>query len=232
MMLLRERPLCGKDLMRELKIRSPGTIYPALDELKKKEMIDFRLETSGAVRKKNYDLTAKGKKYLNDSMTTSAKMFCCNPSLYVETVMRDAKGIIDIKRHQKVLSTLEFVGLRGFLNGAEVTYASEPNEIAGQYDVILTFTGVTCLIGRKEEDLVSYFALLRPNLRRGGQVLVVEIEKTDNLFARIFFEDIRKMSKQPGLRSDELEEVLLTAGFQNVRVVSKSGLLYGLAKGE
>jgi DNA-binding PadR family transcriptional regulator len=230
MMLLREKPLCGKDLMKELRIKSPGTIYPALEELKRKEMIDFRLETSGAVRKKIYDLTAKGKKYLRESMTSSAKMFCCDPSLYVETVLRDAKGIIDIKRHQKVMSTLDYVDLRRFLNGADVTYASELDKIVDQYDVILTFTGVGCLIGGEQKNLAQYFASLRPKLRKGGQILVVEIERTDNLFARIFFEDIRKMSKQPGMSSKDLEGILSLAGFNNVVVISKSGLLYGLAR--
>ena len=47
MMLLRERSLCGKDLMTELRIKSPGTIYPALEELKRKQMIDFRLDGRG-----------------------------------------------------------------------------------------------------------------------------------------------------------------------------------------
>jgi DNA-binding PadR family transcriptional regulator len=230
MILLRERPLCGKDLMTELKIRSPGTIYPALEELKRKEMIDYRLETSGAVRKKIYDLTTKGKRHLRESMTSSTKMYCCDPSLYFETVLQDAKEILNIKRHQKVLSTLEHVDLRGVLNGAELSYASELDEIAGQYDIILSFTGVGCLIGGEQRDLPKYFASLRPKLRAGGQILVVEIEKTDNLFARIFFEDIRKMSKLPGMTSDELKSILSSACFKNVVIVSRSGLLYGLAR--
>jgi DNA-binding PadR family transcriptional regulator len=230
MILLREQSLCGKDLMKELRIKSPGTIYPVLEELKKKEMIDFRLETSGAVRKKIYDLTSKGKKVLRESMTSSVKMFCCDPSLYAETVLRDAKEIINIKKHQKVLSTLDFVDLRGFLNGADVTYESELDEIVDQYDVILTFTGVGCLIGREQKDIAEYFASLLPKLREKGQILVVEIERTDNLFARIFFENIRNMSKQPGMSSKELEGILKSAGFNSVVVAPRSGLLYGLAK--
>jgi DNA-binding PadR family transcriptional regulator len=230
MMLLRERSLCGKDLMGELRIKSPGTIYPALEELKRKGMIDFRLEISGAVRRKTYDLTDSGRKHLRDSMSSSVKMFCCDISLYAETVLRDAKGIIEVRKHQKVLSTLDFVDLRGFLNGADVTYASELDMIVDQYDVILTFTGVSCLIGRKEKDLTKYLASLRPKLREEGQILVVEIERTDNLFARIFFEDIRKMSRQPGMSSKELEGILSLAGFNHVMVLSKSGLLYGLAR--
>jgi len=218
--------------MKELGIKSPGTIYPALEELKRKEMIDFHLETMGAVRKKTYDLTVKGKMYLRESMTSSAKMFCCDTSLYVETVLRDAKGIIDIKRHQKVMSTLDYIDLRGFLNGADVTYITEVDKTTGQYDVILSFTGVGCLIGRGQKNLPQYFASLRPKLREGGQLLVVEIERTDNLFARIFFKDIRSMSKPPGMSSKELEDILSIAGFNNVVVTPKSGLLYGLAKSD
>lgn len=232
MILLREKPLCGKDLMKELGIKSPGTIYPALEELKRKEMIDFRLETVGAVRKKIYDLTAKGKKYLHESMTSSARMFCCDPSLYVETIIGDVKEIIDIRRHQKVLSTLDLIDLRRFLNGADVAYVTEPGKVADQYDVILSFTGVGCLIGGMQKDLPQYFASLRPKLRKGGQLLAVEIERTDNLFARIFFKDIRSLSSPPGMSSGELEGILSMAGFNNVAVMSRSGLLYGLARSD
>jgi len=232
MILLRERPLCGKDLMKELEIKSPGTIYPALEELKKKELIDFHLETTGAVRKKIYELTGKGKKYLRESMTSSAKMFCCDTSLYIETIIRDAKEIIDIKRHQKVLSTLDYVDLSGFLNGADVTYMTEPVKIADKYDVILSFTGVGCLIGGAQKDLPKYFASLSPMLKNGGQLLVVEIERTDNLFARIFFKDFRSMPKPPGMSSGELEDILSMAGYDHVAVTSKSGLLYGLARSD
>jgi DNA-binding PadR family transcriptional regulator len=230
MILLRERSLCGKDLMNELGLKSPGTIYPVLEELRRKEMIDFQLETLGAIRKKTYDLTAKGKKYLRESMTSSAKMFCCDSSLYIETVLRDAKGIIDIRRHQKVLSTLDYVDLRRFLNGADVTYSTDVDDMGDRYDVILSFTGVGCLIGRTQKDLPQYFASLRSKLRKGGQLLVVEIERTDNLFATIFFKDIRNMSKLPGMSSKELEDILSKAGFNHVVISPKSGLLYGLAR--
>jgi hypothetical protein len=84
-------------------------------------------------------------------------------------------------------------------------------------------------MGRNESDLSDYLASLRPKLRTGGQILVVEIERTDYMFARIFFEDIRKISKPPGMSSKELENTFSRAGFDHVTVLSKSGLLYGLA---
>ena len=69
-------------------------------------------------------------------------------------------------------------------------------------------------------------------IRLNRQNLAVEIERTDNLFARIFFEDIRKMSKQPGMTSDELRGILSLAGLNHVVIVAKSGLLYGLARND
>lgn len=230
MLLLREKPLCGKDLMKELGIKSPGTIYPALEELKKKEMIDFQLETAGAVRKKTYDLTARGKKYLRESMTSSARMFCCDTSLYVETILRDVNSIIDIRRHHKVLSTLEHVDLSKHLNGADVTYVKELEKVEDRSDIVLSFTGVGCLIGEGQKNLPQYFASLRPKLKKGGQLLVIEIERTDNLFATIFFKEIRSISRPPGMSSEELEGVLSKAGFKDVVIMAKSGLLYGLAR--
>jgi DNA-binding PadR family transcriptional regulator len=230
MILLRERPMCGKDLMKELGIKSPGTIYPALEELKKKKLVDVHLEITGAIRKKIYNLTPNGKDHLHESMTSSAKMFCCDPSLYVETILRDMRGMVDIRKHQKILSTLDFADLRGSLNGADVTFESDAGKISGKYDVILTFTGMGCLIGTAQKDLEKYFTALRPMLRKEGRLLVVEIERTDNIFVRILFDDIRKSSKQPGMSPKELESILSMAGFDDVAVIPKSGLLYGLAR--
>jgi hypothetical protein len=60
--------------------------------------------------------------------------------------------------------------------------------------------------------------------------MAVEIKRTDNPFAKILFDDIRKMSKQNGMSSEELEAALSRAGFDEVKVTSKSGLPYGLAR--
>ena len=79
MMLLREEQLCGVDLMKRLRIKSPGTIYPVLDVLQTKGLIDFKVETKDATRKKIYFLTEIGLQNYDDHLTSSVK-FCCDTS--------------------------------------------------------------------------------------------------------------------------------------------------------
>jgi DNA-binding PadR family transcriptional regulator len=229
LMILRYNPQCGKDLMNELRLKSPGTIYPVLDELRKKELIDYHLEISGSVRKKNYELTEKGRRFVRESLMSSAKMFCCDISLYADTVFNDAMEVLPVKKHQKVLCTLEYGELRRFLGGADITYTSEIETISDDFDVILSFPGVGCLLGRENADLKDQVGTLFKRLRAGGSMLVVEIERTENLFARIFFEDIRKLSGPPGITSEELGAILDSVGLRNVNIFKKSGLLYAVA---
>ncbi|OPY31782.1 MAG: Transcriptional regulator PadR-like family protein [Methanomassiliicoccales archaeon PtaU1.Bin124] len=228
MLLLNGRSMYGKEMMKELKLKSPGTIYPVLDDLTAKGLIHFHVEISGSVRKKIYDLTPKGKKQLRASITSTAKLFCCDLSLYLDTIMRDARPMVDIKKHEKVYSTLDLVDMRGLTNGAEIVYPST-GRTGEKFDAVLTFTGINCLMGEKKVDIIAHLRSVRSLLRNNGRLLVVEIERTDNLFARIFFNDVSKLSKLPGTTVAELEMALISAGFDRPKVVSKSGLVYGLA---
>ncbi len=230
LMLLNYKPQCGKDLMNELGLRSPGTIYPVLDELRKKNLIDYRQEASGSVRRKTYELTAKGKSYVRGSLLNSAKMFCCDASLYVDTILHDAREVIDVKRNQKVLCTVETESVRRFLSEADVTYTPEIEAITDMYDIILAFPGIGCMVGKENIALPSYLGTLCRRLKSGGSILVVEIEKTDNLFAKIFFQDIRKLKKSPGMSPEGLSNVLNSVGLKTIDIKRKSGLLYAVAR--
>ena len=71
--LIAKKNMSGEDLREELKKRkgtkpSPGTIYPALKELKEKGLIKSEAG--------KYSLTLKGKKALNDSLNDFFEMFC------------------------------------------------------------------------------------------------------------------------------------------------------------
>lgn len=83
---LGKRSMTGVQLAEELKARkgskpSPGTIYPALKELKENGFIKSN-------NSKSYSLTTKGKKELNDACSQFSKMFydmkdmckCCSKS--------------------------------------------------------------------------------------------------------------------------------------------------------
>lgn len=72
--LIHKRPMTGADLTGELLKRkgtppSPGTIYPALKYLRKKQLVKTD-------QKKAYVLTAKGRKELHELSRTFFSIFC------------------------------------------------------------------------------------------------------------------------------------------------------------
>ncbi len=229
MMLLREEQLCGVDLMKRLRIKSPGTIYPVLDVLRTKGLIDFKVETKGAVRKKVYFLTEVGTQKTRDHLTSSVK-YCCDTSEHVNKILEIVGGLIEINRKEKVLSTLDHDELKRFLKGADVTYSSDLQVSANTFDKALSFLGVGCLIGNETSDIANYVSQLYLSLKKGGVLLAIETEKTDSMFSQILFEDVFGLKEPPGLHPDELRAVLEKTGFANVSVTAKMGLLYAVAQ--
>ncbi len=228
MMLLREEQLCGVDLMKRLRIKSPGTIYPVLDVLRTKGLIDFKVEANGATRKKIYFLTELGIEKMHDHLTSSVK-FCCDTSNYVNKILENVKSLIEIKRREKVLSTLDHDELKLFLKGADATYSSDLKVSANTFDTAMSFLGVGCLIGKKD-DITNCVNQLYASLKKGGRLLAIETEKTDNMFSQILFEDVFGLNETPGLHKEELRAILEKAGFTDVSVTSKMGLLYAVAR--
>lgn len=86
------------------------------------------------------------------------------------------------------------------------------------------------MIGKKNVDITDYMKRLYKSLNRGGFLLAVEIEKTDNLFSQILFEDIFGLKDPPGLQTEELKSILEKNGFATTTVTSKNGLLYAVAQ--
>ncbi|MCW4001297.1 MAG: PadR family transcriptional regulator [Candidatus Bathyarchaeota archaeon] len=229
MMLLREEQLCGVDLMKRLHLKSPGTIYPVLDNLRTKGLVDFKVEVNGATRKKIYFLTELGTKKMRNHLTSSMK-FCCDTSNYVNKILENVQNLIQIERHEKVLSTLDHDELKRFLKGADVTYSSDLQVPAGTFDTALSFIGVGCLIGNDASDITDCVGKLFASLRKGGRLLAIETEKSDNMFSQILFEDVFGLSEPPGLSREALGQVLEHAGFKDISVASKMGLLYATAQ--
>jgi DNA-binding PadR family transcriptional regulator len=229
MMALRTEPLCGVDLMERLKIRSPGTIYPALDELRVKALIDYEVETEGATRRKRYFLTEKGNRRFKEHLAHSARMFCCDYSLHINKIIKNLGEIVEVAPHEKVLCTLEYDGLKRMLRGGDVTYSSDVDVPAGSFDSALSLLGVGCLMGGEAEDIKDYVGRLHRCLRRGGRLVAIEIEKTDNIFNGIFFEDIVGLKEAPGQTREDLDGILSECGFTNIKTVSRAGMLYSVS---
>jgi len=229
MMILKNEELCGVDIMNRLNIKSSGTIYPVLEELRNRQLVDYRLESVGATRKKIYFLTKTGRERLREHLVNSARKFCCDASLYIKTILKNMREMADIKQHQKILCTLEYEEVKRFLRGADVTFSYDLNVPSDTYDLALSFLGVGCLIGKETAGVTEYVNRIHRSLKKGGSLLAIEIEKTDNMFAKIFFEDIAGLKQLPGLQREELEGVLRRTGFKATEVRSKSGLLYAVS---
>jgi len=228
-MLLRDQQLCGVDLMKRLRIKSPGTIYTVLDVLKTKGIIDFKVETARATLKKIYFLTETGAKKVHDHLSSSVK-YCCDTSSYVNTILNTVRELVKIKRQDKVLSTLDHDEIKRFLKGTDVTYSNDLQVPRNSFDMALSFLGVGCLIGRETSDIADHVRQLYLSLKKGGLLLAIEAEKTDNMFIQILFEDMLGLKDSPGLNQVELRGILEKAGFTNLSVTAKMGLLYALAQ--
>lgn len=229
MMILKDEALCGVDIMNRFKIKSPGTIYPVLESLRKRRLVDYRVEAIGATRKKIYFLTKTGRQQIREHLVRSARMFCCDASLHINRILENVKALVGIKRDQKILCTLEFDEVKRFLRGVNVTFSYDLNVPPNTFDFALSFLGVGCLIGKETADVTDYISKLYRSLKKGGVLLAIEVEKTDNMFAKILFEDIFGLKESPGLQKWELENILEKIGFKNAKAMSKSGLLYALS---
>lgn len=230
MRILKDEALCGVDIMNRLNLKSPGTIYPVLKVLRERGLVDYKVEVLGATRKKVYSLTEAGRQQIREGFIRSAKVYCCDASLLLNRTLKTIEELVKIKRHQKVLCTLESDGLRRFLRGADVTFSYDLNVSPGTYDLALSFVGVGCFIGKETADITDYISRLYTSLKKGGYLLAIEVEKTDNMFASTFFEDIVGLKEPPGLQREELEGILERVGFNGTKVISKSGLLYAVSQ--
>lgn len=229
MMILRDEQLCGVDLMKRLRIRSPGTIYPVLEVLRKKGLIEFKVETTGIARKKVYFLTSLGLQKIRDHLNSSVK-FCCDISNHISKLLETMQTLVEVKRHQKVLCTLDHQEMKRFLKGADTTFSSDLKVPSNTYDMALSFLGVGCLIGKEPSDITDYVNQLYISLKKDGLLLAIEIEKTDNMFSQILFDDIFGLREPAGLHQNELRAILEKTGFTNLSVTTKMGLLYAVAQ--
>ena len=230
MRILKDEALCGVDIMDRLNLKSPGTIYPVLKVLRKRGFVDYRVEVLGATRKKVYSLTEAGREQIREGFIRSAKMYCCDASLLLNRTLKTVEGLVEIKRGQKVLCTLESDEVRRFLRGADVTFSYDLSVAPDTYDLALSFLGVGCFIGKETADVTDYISRLYTSLKKGGYLLAIEVEKTDDMFASTFFEDIVGLKEPPGLQREELDGILARAGFNTTEVTSKSGLLYAVSQ--
>ncbi len=230
MLLLREEPMCGVELMRRLNISSPGTIYPALHSLEEKGLIFHEGIRTGAARKKVYRLTQKGAEELNQLLSTWTRLTCCDWSAYIRRFIDVIDRYASIEKGEKILCTLDAELTKEWLKEAEVTYRFDLENLEPEsYDKIISLIGVGTVMEREKTDAIYYLSRLKRALKRGGTLIALEIERTDNLWAERYFVEIMGFREHPGMTADEFREVLEKVGFRDVVVHSAGGLLVSVS---
>jgi hypothetical protein len=107
-----------------------------------------------------------------------------------------------------------------------VTFSHNLSEVEGLYDVVLNFLGAGCILKTTLNEIADYLKSVNELLQNDGTLVCIEIERTDNIFARFFFEKIFGLEVIPGLEKEELRNILEGIGFDDVQVISEEGLLF------
>ncbi|MFX1520984.1 MAG: helix-turn-helix transcriptional regulator [Promethearchaeota archaeon] len=226
LMLLKDETLCGVDIMKKLNNRSAGTIYPVLKTLREKSLINFRVEKSGSTQKKVYSLTETGAKQIKEYLVQSVRTFCCDMSLYVDKILEGIHEFVEIRSDQKIFCTLDYEEGKRFLKGANVTFYNGLAGPSDTFDLVISFIGVGLLLEKESEDIKDYLSRLYGCLKEGGTLLAIEVEKTNNIFANLFFENFIGIEESPGLSKEELKEILEKIEIQEAKIISRAGMLY------
>ncbi len=230
LLCLRENSTYGKDLMQILKIKSPGTIYPALKTLTQKGLIDFKVEKTKTNTKKIYFLSDSGKEELTSYLQNSAQYLISNSSLYINRVLGEIVEFIELENHLKVFCNLDENIAKKYIKHKKITFSKIIDFPIESFDAIICFLGAGLILNQEDDAINSYLETNYAILRKLGRIILIEIEQTDNLFVRILFEDILKEKKRIGLERQKLLDMMIDNGFSPYITKKKSGLIYIEAK--
>lgn len=228
--LLIEGPLAGSDLMKKLSIRSPGTIYPVLKSLREKELIEFASEHVKG--KKPYILSEKGVLELKKIMLGIGRGFYSRylESLAADLVVTLKKMNVTISPKQKVLSTLLYQPIKHWLEKSDATFLPLFEEISGTYDLIVCGGAATLMAyGWRKTEFTNYLFNLVTSLEPGGTFVILENEKTDNIFVDMLFKEILGFNRVTGLSEEEMRNLLESYDLQVSYILSRRGVLLGIA---
>lgn len=218
----------GKDLMNKLNLSSSGTIYPVLKSLKIKGFIEPAPENVSG--KKLYVLSNKGKEQLKIILLgISRRFFAHYVKSYVSFFVDEFADLIPVKPGQKVLCTLDYNSLKQWLTKTDTTYLQILEPPKTVYDLILCNSiGTMILYGWKIDEFTHYFSTLLNSLQSEGTLIMAEIEKTDNMFADMFFKEVLGYGNI-GISKDELRELLESHNLTVHKIYSWKGLLIGFS---
>jgi len=231
MVVLIEGPASGKDLMRKLNLSSPGTIYPVLKALRRDGYIE---KAPGWTRgRKRYILSDKGKEQIKIILLgIGRRYFAHYVDTYVSSVIDELKGIIPINSEKKALfvTMYEHEPVKQWLASTNITYIQIFETPTDTYDLIICcMVGTLMASGWRTGEFSAYLSQIMKSLQSRGTLVMVENEKTDNLYVEIFFKEILGFSKTPGLLKEELRNLFESHNLRVKEILDWRGLLIGVS---
>jgi hypothetical protein len=86
--------------------------------------------------------------------------------------------------------------LREWLEKMNTTFSPLFEEVSGTYDLIICGGAATLIeYGWKSADFSGYLSNLVSNLKPGGIFVILENEKTDNIFVNMLFQEVLGFSR-------------------------------------
>ena len=224
-----EGSFTGAEIMRRLRLSSPGTIYPILKTLREKGLIEYALEQSPV--KKVYVLSNDGIKELIKIMHAIGNKFIIrHVSSYTSSLLEVLEPVIDITQCEKVLSTLHFQSIQDWLKNKDVTYLAILEKPSSTYNLILT--GLVCTFkayGGKEADFTTYTSSLVKSLQPGGTLIMVELEKSANFISKGFFNSILGFTEVPGLSDEDMRNCLKEHNLHLKHIYHTDGMIISIS---
>ena len=98
------------------------------------------------------------------------------------------------------------------------------------YDLILSSLVCTFKVYRwKETEFETYASSLVKSLQPGGTLIMVELERSDNLFIRTFFTSMLGFREVPGISETYLMDCLTKHHLTLQHVIRKAGMLISIS---
>jgi DNA-binding PadR family transcriptional regulator len=224
-----EGPFSGSDIMKKLKLSSPGTIYPVLRILREKGLIEKAPEKVPG--KKMYILSKDGVQEIKKILLEiSRRYFSRYAGPYTSSLVEILSDVIEIDQYEKALSTLTYEPIKQWLKNTDATYLNIFETPPSAYNLVLS--GLVCTFmayGWKKDAFTLYLSSIVKSLQPGGTLIMVELKKTDNIIVKMFFKDVLGFSRVPGLLEKDLRDILESHTLKVGNVYRKSGMLISIS---
>ena len=224
LLALMECPSFGTDLMKKIGISSPGTIYPVLKLLKRKGLIEVKTIIR---KKKYYVLSEKGKQQIQNILLHMGRKYfsaCLDPDWFPWIKIFDET--ISLTPNLRILCNMNYEPVRQWLGKMDVTYKQFLEEPEQSYNfAIIQIVATMILYDLRKEELSRYFSKIVESLEPESTLVMIEIEKVENVFMKMFFRKVLGFTKVPGITETELKELIESYGLEVTSIKKEMGTL-------